>query len=186
MTRLAVTLDRFAALVAGLVLVAFGGALVLWNTTWLPNLPDAIALPGLRSATTTGWWPFALAGAGIVLVAVALRWLFAHTPAAKVKDLPLRSDAAGSITVDLGEVATAAATAMAQSLDVESASGKAVVDRGTRTVDLTVTTSASPSPDRLLPAVDAVCAQISGMLADPSVATRVTIHTGTRKRRRVR
>lgn len=186
MTRLAVTFDRFAALVAGLALVAFGAALVVWNTTWLPNLPDSIALPGLRSATATGWWPFALAGAGVVLVVVALRWLFAHTPAAKIKDLPLRSDAAGSITVDLGEVATAAAAALAQSLDVESASGKAVVDRGTRTVDLTVTTSASPRPDRLLPAIDAVCAQISGMVSDPSVATRTTIHTGTRERRRVR
>ncbi|KAA0092774.1 alkaline shock response membrane anchor protein AmaP [Mycolicibacterium sp. P1-18] len=186
MTRTAVTFDRFAAVVAGLALIALGAALVVWNTNWVPNLPDAVTAPWLRSATTTGWWPFALAGAGIVLVVLALRWLFAHSPAAKVKSLPLRNDDAGSITVDLGEVADAAAQALKQSLDVESASGKAVIDRGTRTVDLTVTTSAAPRPDRLIPAIDAVCAQISGVLSDPSVATRTTIHTGKRERRRVR
>ncbi|GAB7068650.1 alkaline shock response membrane anchor protein AmaP [Mycobacterium hodleri] len=186
MTRTAVTFDRFAAGVAGLALIALGAALVVWNTTWVPNLPDAVTLPGLRAATTTGWWPFALAGAGIVLVVLALRWLFAHSPVAKVKSLPLRSDDSGTITVDLGEVADAAAQALQQSLDVESASGKAVIDRGTRTVDLTITTSASPRADRLIPAIDAVCAQISGVLSDPSVATRTTIHTGKRERRRVR
>jgi hypothetical protein len=186
MTRTAVTFDRFATALAGLALIALGVALVVWNTTWLPNLPDAVTLPGLRAATTTGWWPFALAGAGILLVVLALRWLFAHSPAAKVKTLPLRSDDTGSITVDLGEVADAAAQALKQSLDVESASGKAVIDRGTRTVDLTVTTSSAPAPDRLIPAIDAVCAQISSVLSDPSVATRTTIHTGKRERRRVR
>jgi len=186
MTRTAVTFDRLAAGVAGLALVAFGVALVVWNTTWVPNLPSAVALPGLRAATTTGWWPFALAGAGVVLVVLALRWLSAHSPAAKVKSLPLRTEDTGSITVDLGEVADAAARALELSLDVESASGKAVIDRGTRTVDLTVTTSASPRPDRLIPAIDAVCTQIAGVLSDPSVATRTTVHTGKRERRRVR
>ena len=186
MTRTAVTVDRLAAGVAGLALIAFGAALVVWNTTWVPNLPDAVTLPGLRAATTTGWWPFALAGAGIVLVVLALRWLFAHSPAAKVKSLPLRSDDTGSITVDLGEVADAAAQALTHSLDVESASGRAVIDRGTRTVDLTITTNAAPRADRLIPAIDAVCAQIAGALSDPSVATRTTIHTGKRERRRVR
>ncbi|MEU0494573.1 alkaline shock response membrane anchor protein AmaP [Mycobacterium sp. NPDC006124] len=186
MTRTAVTFDRFAAVVAGLALVALGAALVVWTTGRVSNLPRNVSVPGLHSATTTGWWPFALAGAGVVLVVLALRWLFAHSPAAKVKDLPLRRDDSGSITVDLGEVASAAAQALEQTLDVESASGKAVIDRGTRTVDLTVTTSASPRSDRLIPAIDAVCAQIAGVLTDPSVATRTTIHTGKRERRRVR
>jgi len=186
MTRTAVTFDRIAAVVAGLALVALGAALAVWTTNSVPNLPRRIAISGLHSATGTGWWPFALAGAGVLLVVVALRWLFAHTPAAKVKDLPLRRDDAGSITVDLGEVATAAAETLKQNLDVASASGKAVIDRGTRTVDLTVTTTATPRSDRLIPTIDAVCAQIAGVLSDPSVATRTTIHTGKRERRRVR
>lgn len=186
MTRLATTLDRLAALIAGVALIAFGAALVVWNTTWLSNIPDTVAVPGLRSTTTTGWWPFALAGAGIVLVVLALRWLFTHSPAAKVKALPLRANDTGSITIDLGEVASAAAQTLQQSLDVESASAKAIIDRGTRTVDITVTAVSSPRPDRLIPAIDAACAQISGMLADPTIATRTTIHTGKRERRRVR
>lgn len=186
MTRLAVNFDRFAAFVFGLVLIAIGAALVVWNTNWVPNIPRTISLGGVRDASGAGWWPFALAAAGIVLVLLALRWLFSHSPAARVKALPLRRDDIGSITIDLGEVATAAAQALEQSIDVESASGKAVIDRGTRTVDITVKAVASPRPDRLIPDIDAACAQIAGVLADSSIATRTIIHTGKSERRRVR
>ncbi len=186
MTRLAVTLDRLAAFIAGAALIALGAVLVLWDTTWLPGLPDTIAVPGLHAATAAGWWPFALAGGGVFLIVVALRWLLTHTPATKVKDLPLRAGDAGSITIDLGEVAAAAALTLQRSLDVESATGKAIIDRGTRTVDLAITTVTRPTPERLIPAIDAACAQIAGMLADPTIATRTTIRTGKRERRRVR
>ncbi|MBJ7338823.1 alkaline shock response membrane anchor protein AmaP [Mycolicibacterium sp.] len=186
MTRLASALDRFAALVVGVLLIAVGAALVLWDTTVLPGVPRTVHAPGLRAATAAGWWSWALAGVGILLVVVAVRWLLAHTPAAKVKRLPLRTNDSGAISIDLGEVATAAAKALAQSSsDVESAGGKAIVDRGTRTVDLSVTVVDSPRPERLISAIDTACAQIATMLADPTVATRTTIHVGKGQRRRV-
>ena len=185
MTRLASSFDRLAALVVGAVLMAIGAALVLWDTSVLPGIPRTVHVAGPRAATETGWWVWALAAVGIVLVVVSVRWLFAHTPAAKVKRMTLRSNDSGSIGVDLGEVADAAAVALSRSLDAESASGKAVIDRGTRTVDLTVTTAATPRPERLVPAIDEVCAQVASMLADPTIATRTTIRVnrGTRNRR---
>ncbi|TPG33029.1 alkaline shock response membrane anchor protein AmaP [Mycolicibacterium hodleri] len=186
MTRLASSLDRFVALIAGAALIAIGAALVLWDTAVLPNVPRTVNVPGLRAATATGWWSWALAGVGILLIVAALRWLFTHTPAARVTHLPLLTNDSGAIGIDLGEVAHAAAHALEQSPDVDSVSGKAIIDRGTRTVDLTVNAVAAPRPEWLIPAIDAVCEQIVTMLAEPTIASRTTIHVGKGQRRRVR
>ena len=113
MTRSASTLDRLAALVFGLALIALGVGLLVWNTDWITGIPQIITAPGLVTAAETGWWPWAVAAAGIVLVAIALRWLFTHTPKAKIKNLRLSGGNAGSISVDLGEVADAAARVLA-------------------------------------------------------------------------
>ena len=80
MTRSASTLDRLAALVFGLALITLGVGLLVWNTDWITGIPQIITAPGLVTAAETGWWPWAVAAAGIVLVAIALRWLFTHTP----------------------------------------------------------------------------------------------------------
>ncbi|MBJ7339806.1 alkaline shock response membrane anchor protein AmaP [Mycolicibacterium sp.] len=185
MTRLAAAVDRFAALVVGIALLALGAGLVLWNTTVLPDVPRTLTAPGLTTAAQTAGWPWALLGIGIVLVVVALRWLLAHTPAAKVKRLPLSGTDAGSITIDLGEVASAAGHALEQSFDVESAGGKAVIDRGTRTVDLTVHVAPTARAHDLVAAIDTACAQVATMLADPTVATRTTIRVEKKSARRV-
>jgi hypothetical protein len=79
-----------------------------------------------------------VAAAGIVLLVTALRWLFQPYSKAKVKDLRLPGGDAGSISVDLGEVADAAARAGQKSRS-DSAKGRALIDRGTRTIHLTVT-----------------------------------------------
>ena len=186
MTRLAILLDRFATLIVGAALIAVGAALLLWHTAVLPDVPRTVNVSGLRAATSTGWWSWALAGVGILLVVVALRWLFAHTPTARVKRLPLRANASGAVSIDLGEVAHAAARALERAPDVDSAGGKAIIDRGTRTVELTITAVDAPRPEWLIPAIDAVCEQVAIMHGDPLVATRTTIHVGKGQRRRVR
>jgi hypothetical protein len=188
MTRLASTVDRFAAILAGLVLLALGAALVAWNTNWVPHVPHTIDASGLSAATRTGWWPWALAGVGIVLVVVALRWLFSHTPAAKVKSLPLQTNDAGSISIDLGEVAAAAGLSLEESFDVESAGGRAVIDRGTRTVDLTVRVAPTARAEQIISAIDLTSVRVGAMLGDPAVATRTTIHVAKKplKAHRVR
>lgn len=183
MTRLATTVDRLAAAVFGLALIAIGVGVLVWNTHWIPGVPQSITAPGLVSATNARWWPWAVAGVGLVLVLVALRWLFSHTPKARVKALPLASGAAGSISVDLGQVADAAASALQLSANSHGAKGKAVIDRGSRTIDLVVTAYSPTTVTPLIATVDGVSGQITEMLGDARVAVRTTVHVDKHARR---
>lgn len=183
MTRLATTIDRFAALVFGLVLIAVGLGLLVWNTTLLPGIPEAITAPGWVTAADTTWWPWAVAGAGIALVLTALRWLFVHTPKAKIKGLRLATEEPGLVSVDLGEVASAAARALQQCPEVHSAKGRAVIDRGIRTIDLTVTAHSPTTLGALTESIDTVSAEIAGVLGDATIATRTRIHVDKNARR---
>ena len=177
MTRSAATLDRFAALVVGLAMICLGVGLLVWNTHWIPGTPEMITTPGLVAVAGTGWWPWAMAGIGVLLVLMALRWLLIHAPKAQIKDL--RS----LISADLSEVADAAARVLQQYTDVHSAKGKAVIDRGTRTIDLEVTAHSPATVVTLIKSIDAVNCQIAGVLGDVAVATRTTIHIDQHPRR---
>ncbi len=183
MTRLATTVDRLAAAVFGLALIAVGVGVLVWNTHLIPHGPHVITAPGLVAATNTEWWPWAVAGVGLLLVLLAVRWLFAHTPKARVKSLPLPSSAAGSISVDLGQVADAAAAALQQNANSHGAKGKAVIDRGRRTIDLAVTAYSPTTVTPLIATVDEVGGQITQMLGDARVAVRTTVRVDTHARR---
>ena len=183
MTRLATTLDRLAAAVFGLALIAIGVGVLVWNTYWIPGIPVMITAPGLVAATNTEWWPWAVAGVGIVLVLISLRWLFVHTPKSRVRALPLSTGAAGTISVDLGQVADAAASALERSPNAHSAKGRAVVERGARTIDLVVTAYSPTTVPALIESVDAVNGQIAGMLGDARVAVRTTVRVDNRARK---
>jgi hypothetical protein len=183
MTRLATTVDRLAAAVFGLALIAVGVGVLVWNTHLIPHVPHTITAPGLVSATNTEWWPWAVAGVGLVLALVGLRWLFAHTPKARVKALPLPPTAAGSTSVDLGQVADAAATALQHDTNSHGAKGKAVIDRGSRTIDLAVTAYSPATVPALIAAVDEVGGQVTEMLGDARVAVRTTVHVDKHGRR---
>lgn len=176
MTRSASTVDRLIAAVIGLLLIAIGAGALLWNTTWISRAPDTLTAPALVDATAQPWWPWALAGAGIVLVLAGLRWLFAHTPAAKAGPLPLHQRGGlGVITVDLGALVEAAAGTLAERPDVRSATGKAIIDRGTRTLDLTIHTAAEENLPELTAAIDAVCADLAHATGDTSISTRTIV-----------
>lgn len=176
MTRLATSLDRFAALVLGLLLILLGLGMLVWNTDWLPRIPQMITAPGLVTAAGTHWWPWALAGAGILLVLLALRWLITHTPKAKIKTQRLSGGENGVISVDLKEVAHGAAHALQQNSDIDSAKGKAIIDRGTRIIDLDVTANSAVLLTEVTGSIDDVGRQIAEVLGDVTIATRTTIH----------
>lgn len=184
MTRLASAWDRFSALIFGVALIALGAGMLAWGSDWIPNRPEYVTAPGLVTAADAGWWPWVLAAAGIVLIVLALRWLLIHTPKARVKAVPLVSGhSGGTVSADLGAVANAAAQVLEQYPDVESAKGKAVVDRGVRTIDLTVTARSPLSVQTLIDPIDTVCTQTAGVLGDADIATRTTVRIGHHRRR---
>jgi hypothetical protein len=85
--------------------------------------------------------------------------------------------------VDLGEVADAAARVLGQSREAHSAKGRALIDRGTRTIHLTVTAHSPTTLSALTESIDSVNTQIAGMLGDSTIATRTSIHIDKKPRR---
>ncbi|MFD4368314.1 alkaline shock response membrane anchor protein AmaP [Rhodococcus sp. NPDC058521] len=177
MSRSAAFFDRLLALLIGLVLVAVGAGALIWNTSLFSNKPETITAPWLVNATESPWWGWAAGIGGVVLILLALRWLFAHSPASKAKSLQLAgSGSEGALVADIGSVADGAARALEASPGVHSAKAKSIVDRGTRTVDLSVTLDTAADLRRVTERIDEVCADFAQMLGTDSVATRTTIH----------
>jgi hypothetical protein len=177
MTGLAISVDRVVVFVVGGVLIAVGAGALLWNTGLIPGFPQVFTAPALTGAISTWWWRWAVAGAGVACVAVALRWLAAHRPAGKAASIRLHdSDTPGTLTVDPATVAVAAAAALQQHPGVRSARGKAVTDRGVRTVELAVTAAHPSDLDALIEAIDITCADLASATSGAPVAARATIH----------
>ena len=177
MTRPAILVDRVVVLLVGALLLVVGAAALLWHTGLIPQFPVVLTAPALRTVTDDWWWPWAVAGVGIVCVVVALRWLLAHRPSLKADPIRLpQSDVAGTLSIDPAAVATAAAAALARDPAVDGAKGKAVTDRGTRIIELAVTAAHPNMLGAVVEAIDATCAHLAAATSEATVATRATIH----------
>jgi hypothetical protein len=168
--------DRTATLVAGLALTAAGAAATVWPTHLVHTVPDTVHLGPVLQVTQSTWWPWELAGSGIVLVLIAAVWLVAHLPIRRPPVLQVPGTIArGTITVDLDGIATAAATALVQNPDVSAAKGSAVTDRGTPTINLAVTVAHPAALPGVLTAIDDTCAHIAQAAGHSRVAARTMV-----------
>jgi len=183
MSRLATGLDRLLVLLVGLVLIVVGAGAILWQLATFSQAPKTLTAPGLVYATTQSWWPWAVGIGGTVLVLLSLRWLGAHVPGRKVHAVKLAgSDATGKLTLDLSALAAAAAEALAEAPGVRSATGKAVTDRGRRTLELIATIEPTADLAAVTGSADRVGADLDRALAEPAIATRVHLHSARRAR----
>ncbi|QCQ93602.1 alkaline shock response membrane anchor protein AmaP [Rhodococcus sp. SGAir0479] len=185
MTRVTSAVDRAAAAVVGLVLIALGAGALVWSTDAVARFPDTITAPAVVEATTKQWWPWAVGAAGVVFIIAAVRWIYAHTPAPHAHPIQLPGlGTTGSATVDLGDVATAAATSLTHRHDITDAKGKAIDERGRRTVVMEVTTSADADLAIVVDAVDTACRDVVHTLGTDEFAIRTLIRHGSRPRGR--
>lgn len=179
-------LDRAATLVAGIVVTTIGAAAVLWPTHWVRAAPERISTGPVVRATSSTWWAWGLAGAGTVLVLIALVWLISHVPIRKAPVLRVAGTTdPGFITVNLDGVASAAAAALERESNVQSVKGKTVVDRRASTVELTVTVAHPAGLHRVISAIDGTCADIARAIGDTSdnaVAVRAVVQIAKSKR----
>ncbi|MCX8561954.1 hypothetical protein OS122_13760 [Mycolicibacterium mucogenicum] len=177
--------DRAATLVAGVVVACLGAVAVLWPTHVVHAAPEQISTGPAARVTSSTWWPWELAGAGALLLILGLVWLIAHVPVRKAQVLrvPGTSDP-GYITVNLDGVAAAAAAALAQDANVQSAKGKAIADRGTTTVELTVTTAHPAVLADVVSAIDTTLADVARVTGGTSktVAARAVLQIAKTKR----
>lgn len=141
MTQTTWTIDRIATIVVGLLLIAVGVFGIIWRLdVWaaLPHESDTSSVA--QWLTSTGWWPWAAGLAGVVLILLALRWLWAHLPGRGVGDLNLPGTGPqGRLRFNAKSAASAAADVLASLPSVQSARGTVKRDRGQLIVDLKVT-----------------------------------------------
>ena len=134
-----------------------------------------VRAPWLTTATAAGWWPWAEAGTGVIL---GLRWITAHINPSKVRDVRLTgSTTGGRLTVDLGALATAAATSVQDTPGVRATTGRALDDRGRRTIALTITLNPDADLAMITAATDQASRDLSTALGDTTTAIRVHLHT---------
>ncbi len=178
MSRTLAGLDRVMVALAGLVLVVGGVAGIVWQLKLWDRASGTVSARWLPTAAQQWWWPWAVAAIGVVLIVVALRWLAAHFSRSKITSTRLPgSDSSGRLTVDLTALAAAAAASLTDTPGVRSTAGKAVDERGLRTITLTVTVDPSADLPTVTSAAERVCAELATVLPDRSLATRVHLRT---------
>src|SRR5918994_94451 len=135
MRRSVLGLDRFLAILLGLVLFAVGVGAIGWYAGWLRDVwaatPKTLSTAGATDVVEMLWWPWATLGVGILAVILGLWWLIAHLPRRGVGMLVLPgSGKAGRLLVDPAGPANAAADTLAETPGIRSANGKVLRDRG--------------------------------------------------------
>lgn len=183
MSRGVLALDRVVLAVLGLVLLAAGGALVLWGLGRWPGAPDELDLAALTTVPDAAAWPWALGVGGLVAVLLGLRALVAHAYRRRVRQVPLPvapgdapGDAPGGrLVLDLPAAARAAAQAMEREAEVEQARGHVVVDRGRTVVELVARVDAGADLARVRTIVDRTHAGLAAVLPPGTAQLRVRL-----------
>jgi hypothetical protein len=140
MGRGVIAVDRLAAFVLGVALVAAGAAALGWWYDLIPDAPARLRFSWLPDTTQTTWWPWATGAAGVLLVLTGLIWLIRHFRSRGVGRLRLvGSDHTGRLTADANAAATAAGHTLSQTAGVRSSTGRVVSDRGQLVAELNLT-----------------------------------------------
>ncbi|WP_298889632.1 hypothetical protein [uncultured Serinicoccus sp.] len=115
MSRRLAALDRVLVLLLAVLLLAAGLLALEWRLRVVSDdYPDQIDVPGLGALAEAAWWPWALAGAGVLLGLLGLVWLFSHLGRRSVPDVGLpQSRADGRLRVDLSTLGEAVAGQLA-------------------------------------------------------------------------
>ncbi len=162
MTRTTLSADRIATAVLAAILAVVGLLALMWRFGWVLDLPARSSTTVVADLETHAWWPWALGVAGVLLVLVGLRWLWAHLRTSGVSQLNLPGTGSeGRLRVNGKAAASTAADVLADNPGVRSARGRLTRDRGQLVVDL----RASLTPDVDLEDLASVCDTVAADLA---------------------
>lgn len=177
MGRVLLTLDRLLALLVGAVLIALGLGAIAWQLGKLSWAQPRLTAGWLSTATNQAWWPWLTGGAGVLLILLGLWWLLSHLPRRRVGTVRLEgSGTAGILRANIDAVADAAAETLGRADGVQSASGKARVDRGRPTIMLDATVDPMVDLHELTATAKRVQGEIAQALDGAEVATRMHVH----------
>ncbi|MEJ5914686.1 hypothetical protein [Pseudokineococcus sp. 1T1Z-3] len=184
-------LDRVAALVAGLLLLALGVAMVMWWGGWLvlvwPQAPDQLTLQTATDAFAASWWGWASLGAGVLLGLLGLWWLVAHRTHRSTGPVRLTgSDDSGTLLLDGSAAVSTAATVLGRARGVRGARGKLVRDRGELVAEVSAVVEPVADLAHVVEAAEAAMADLAVVLGRPDVLGRVRLDVAKDARRESR
>lgn len=165
MSRARVLLDRVVVALLGLLLLGGGAAAAVWGAGLWPDAPDRVTLPYLAELAEQPWWPWLLAVGGPVLAATGIGAVVSHLVPARIRRVALPATTVpGRLRADLPAVAAAAATALAQRPEVQTAHGSVLRDRDRVVLDLVARVDASTDLAQVDAALRGVGEQLGTML----------------------
>ncbi|GAA3578840.1 hypothetical protein [Kribbella ginsengisoli] len=178
MGRGLIALDRVAAFVLGLLLLAGGAAALAWKYDVFADAPSKIRITGAPAVVAESWWPWATGAAGIVLVLLALGWLLRHIPRRRINRLSLDgSSGDGRLSADVDSAVGAAAQVLAADPAVRSCSGHLITDRGEVVAELKTTINPDADLDHLRHTADRVLTELRELVGRDELRTRVLLRT---------
>ncbi len=178
MKRATALIDRLLVVLLGLTLLAAGALGLAWHFD-VPFALDAwarfdrqefLSLPAQR------WWGAALAGAVVLCTLVAVGLLVGNLSPRRIGTLLVSSGESLALRVELDAIARAVASDLARWPGVDSARGRAIDDRGTATLAITVHASRHLDIDAFTRAAESRADFLADSLDGRPVALRVQLH----------
>ncbi len=183
MSRATLAVDRVLTALVALLLMAAGGAGIVWWSGRFLVLPPRLDLSGLGWLPRQSWWPWALGAVGLLLLLLGLRWLVGHLPDRGVSHLNLAgSSPAGKLMVEARTVASTTAEVLQATPGVRSARGSIQRDRGQLVARLSATIERGADLELVAAAADQVSAQLRQVLQREDLHCRVQLRTARQER----
>lgn len=181
MSRHVVALDRLAALLVGLALVAAGLLAFAWSTNLVLDLPAKIDTTAVTDVLETAWWPWALAGAGVILVVAGTWWFVGHFTSQAVGRLALPgSDSGGRLVADTRPVAKAVGAAFGETRGVRSSRAAITHDRGQLIARIDATIEHDADLEAVARSADKVSGELRQVLGRDDIKCQVQLKVSAR------
>lgn len=178
MKRATTLIDRVLVLALGFALLAAGAL----GIGWFYGVPLALdVLPRFDrdeflSYPLQPWWTAALAVTAAIGVLVASALLVGNLSPRHTRTLLVSSGESLAVRIELDALARGVAAELESVPGVESARGRAIDDRGTATLAVTVHAAADLDVAAFTELVDERAAYVADAVAGRSVAVRVQLH----------
>lgn len=182
MTPRMIRIDRALTLLVAILLVALGLLMVDWHYRWVfDTYPTELSTGPVREVATAGWFPWALAAAGIVLGLLGLVWLLAHLRRRGPSTLRLRaSDETGRVQADLRSIADAAADRLQSMAALTGVTGTVATIRSRPVILLRGRIDPVASADSVTDAAE-ICAQdVAAAFPDQAITCRILVDSPRR------
>lgn len=178
MKRATAVVDRLLVVLLGVALLGAGA----FALAWYFDLPLAVrTLSRFDRATIAGlpahdWWEEALAGTAIVSAIGALALIIGNLSPRRTGTMQIYAEESLAVRVDLGALARGIAADLSTFPEVESCKGRAIDDRGTATLAVTVSVSPAIDIDAFTRAVEKKAEFVAESVEGGAVALRIQMN----------